>query len=198
MFWYEQILDAVPFPISVTDMGMNITFLNKPSRDILKIKKGDLLGKPCHAWNGPICRTKNCGIVRLKDGMGQTISDRDGKALQVDVSYITNAKGESIGHCEVLQDITKTVRQRKYQEAEVDRMALNLQNLACGNLDIDLKVADADQYTQEIHDNFIKITENMSKARDAIASLVQDASTLSKAAVEGILSSRADLSLIHI
>ena len=115
MFWYEQILDAVPFPVSVTDMEMNMTFLNKPSLAILKVKRGDMLGKQCHEWNGPICRTKNCGIVRLRNGEGRTISDRDGKALQVDAQYIKNAKGESIGHVEVLQDTTAETRRSQVQ-----------------------------------------------------------------------------------
>jgi len=65
MFWYEQILDAVPFPLSVTDMDMNMTYLNNASIKILKRDRKDLVGKPCHEWNGPICRTKNCGIVRF-------------------------------------------------------------------------------------------------------------------------------------
>ncbi|WP_019177211.1 methyl-accepting chemotaxis protein [Methanomassiliicoccus luminyensis] len=194
MFWYEQILDSVPFPLSVTDMDMNITYLNQASLDMLKVKKGEMAGKPCHNWNGPICRTKNCGIVRLREGTGRTVSDRDGKALQVDATYIKNAKGESIGHCEVLQDITKAIRQRKYQAAEVERMALNLQNLACGNLVMDLNVANPDQYTQEIHDNFVKIMDNMGQARNAISTLVDDVNTLSKSAVQGKLSSRADAS----
>ncbi len=194
MFWYEQILDAVPFPVSVTDMDMNMTFLNKPSLEILKVKKGDLLGKQCHEWKGPICRTKNCGIVRLRNGEGRTISDRDGKALQVDVQYIKNAKGESIGHVEVLQDITATTRKAKYDEAEVERLARNLQLIAVGDMNLDTKVAEADRYTTDNKDNFQKIMDNMIKAKEAINSLVVDTNDLSKAAVEGTLSTRADAS----
>jgi methyl-accepting chemotaxis protein len=194
IFWYEQILDAVPFPISVTDMDMNITFLNQPSLDILKVKRGDMLGKQCHEWNGPICRTKNCGIVRLRAGEGRTLSDRDGRALQVDAQYIKNAKGESIGHIEVLQDTTAAIRKARYDEAEVERLARNLQLLAGGDLNLDTKVADADQYTQVNRENFRKIMENLVEAQKAIASLVNDTNELSESAVEGKLSARADVS----
>ncbi|MDP4117050.1 MAG: MCP four helix bundle domain-containing protein, partial [Bacteroidota bacterium] len=39
--WYEQILDAIPLPISVTDKTMNWTFVNKPVEQMLNKKRAD-------------------------------------------------------------------------------------------------------------------------------------------------------------
>ena len=33
--WYESILDAIPFPMSVTDMNMNWTFINQATEKML-------------------------------------------------------------------------------------------------------------------------------------------------------------------
>ena len=79
VYLYEHILDALPWPLSVTDMDMNIMFINQASLNILKRSRDDMLGKKCHEWNGPVCRTKNCGIVMLKKGVAQTELRKGGK-----------------------------------------------------------------------------------------------------------------------
>ena len=192
--WYEQVLDAIPFPISVTDSEMRLTFLNKPSLDILKRSRKELLGLHCQAWNGPVCGTKDCGIARLKQGQPQSTSDRNGKANQIDVSYLRDAKGEIIGHVEVLQDVTKAVRTVKYEAAEVDRVASCLQSLAAGDLSFNTTVGEADEYTQESKASFQRIMDSLVKARDAIRALIRDTQKLSRTAIEGHLDERADAS----
>ncbi len=194
MFWYEQILDAVPFPLSVTDMEMNMTYLNTPSLKILKKERKDLIGHQCHEWNGQICKTKNCGIVRFRQGEARTTADRDGKALQVDVSYIKNAKGENIGHVEVLQDITKATREDLYRRAEFAKVTKNMSLLAEGNLNFESHVAEADEYTKGVRDLYINLNNSVNQVRDSVKALADDAGMLAKAGVEGRLATRADAS----
>ncbi|MBI0584373.1 MAG: PAS domain-containing protein [Methanomassiliicoccus sp.] len=193
-FWYEQILDVLPFPLSVTDADMKMTFLNKASLDILKRPRAELLGQNCQAWNGQVCGTKDCGIVRLKHGQSRTLAERNGKSNQIDVSYLRNAKGEISGHVEILQDVTKTMRKIKYERAEVERIAKNLQLLAVGDLSFETTVAEADEYTQESRESFVHIMENLIKARDAIRMLIKDTQSLSRGAIRGQLDERADSS----
>jgi methyl-accepting chemotaxis protein len=104
--WYEDILDSIPFPISVTDIDMNWTFINKPVERMLSIKREDVLGKKCENWNAHICRTENCGIARLQKGQLETYFDQMGMNFRVDAAYLHNRKGEANGHIEVVQDIT--------------------------------------------------------------------------------------------
>jgi len=104
--WYENILDSIPFPISVTDINMNWTYINKPVENMLRIKREDVLGKKCENWNADICRTENCGIARLQKGQLETYFDQMGKNFRVDTAYLHNRKGEAVGHIEVVQDIT--------------------------------------------------------------------------------------------
>ncbi len=193
-YWYEQIMDSIPWPISVTDMDMRITFINKPAMDILKVERKDLLGKPCNVWNGPICKTKNCGIIRLKDDQHSTISERDGKNTKIDVNYLTNAKGEKIGHVEVMQDVTKTIRQQKYQAGEFRRLSGNLKKLSGGSLDLDLNVTEADDYTREISQEYQNVNKDLMQVIEAVSSMANDADSLVDAAIMGKLGTRADAS----
>ena len=48
--WYESLLDSIPSPISVTDMDMKWTFINKPVEQMLNVKREDMLGKHCSSW----------------------------------------------------------------------------------------------------------------------------------------------------
>ncbi len=196
-YWYEQILDSIPWPISVTDMDMRITFINKPAMKILKVDRKDLLGKNCSCWNGPICKTKNCGIVRLKDGFQSTISDRDGKNTKIDVNFLTNAKGENIGHVEVMQDVTKTVRQQKYQAGEFQRLSGNLKNLSMGSLDLDLNVTESDDYTKELSQDYQNVNKDLMQVMEAISSMANDTDSLVEATIDGRLTTRADATKHH-
>jgi len=192
--WYEQIIDNIPFPVSVTDKDMNLTFLNKASLDILKRPREELIGKHCTAWNGRVCGTKDCGIERLRNGHARTMADRDGKVNQIDVAYLRNANGDVIGHVEVLQDVTRDVRRAKYDAAEVERIAACLEQLAQGDLSFSTTVGEADEYTQDSKAAFEKIMASLIAARDAIRALVRDTHKLSRNAIEGNLDMRVDAS----
>jgi len=192
VFWYEQLLDAIPFPMSVTDMDMKWTFINKPVEDMLKIKRSEIIGKDCSNWGAGICKTENCGIVGLRRGDPQTFFEQIGMNFQVDTSYITNRNGDNVGHVEVVQDITARAKVTAYQVTEVQRLASNLNKLAAGDLDLDTEIADADEYTKADRENFITITENVLKVRNSITAMVADARKLVTASAEGDFDTRAD------
>ncbi len=105
--WYNSMLDAIPFPLSVTDMEMNWTFVNKPVEQMLNIKRDDIVGKPCSNWGAGICKTENCGIACLKRGKPITYFNQMGLEFQVNTEYLYDEKKNKIGHIEVVQDISK-------------------------------------------------------------------------------------------
>jgi len=70
--WYKSILDAVPFPISVTDEKMNWTFVNRATEAALGKNLGHIMGKHCSSWGANICNTENCGIALFKRGTNVT------------------------------------------------------------------------------------------------------------------------------
>ena len=134
MNWYVGILDSIPFPLSVTDMDMNWTLINKPVEQFLKIKRETVMGHQCSEWNADICKTENCGVARLRKNYLQTFFDQQGGNFQVDTSYLYSLQGEKIGHVEVVQDITRLISGNKYQELAISQIADYLNQLSQGNL----------------------------------------------------------------
>jgi len=166
IFWYTGILDAIPFPLSVTDMNINWTFINKPVEQLLKVKRADIIGHQCENWNANICRTENCGIARIRKNFTQTFFNQQNMDFQVDVSYLLNIKGERVGHIEVVQDISKYIAVSKYQTAAVGQVSQYLQLLSQGILNFDqTDLPEADQYTREVRENFVIVLDNLEKAR---------------------------------
>ncbi|MDV2482765.1 PAS domain S-box protein [Methanoculleus sp. Wushi-C6] len=191
--WYESILDAVPFPVSVTDLDTNWTFINRAVETFIGKKRAEVLGRPCREWNANICNTSNCGITCLRRGQQQTFFEQSGGNFQVDTSYVRNARGENVGHVEVVQDISSTVKVANYMDVEVQRLAGNLSRLAAGNLEFDTAVAPADRYTEEVRQNFVRIAESLVEVRGNIGAMLEDAAMLAQAAQDGNLRARADV-----
>ncbi|UFS71920.1 methyl-accepting chemotaxis protein [Geomonas sp. RF6] len=197
--WYEAIIDAVPFPIHVTDNEMKWTFLNKPFEKLL-VEAGQIkdretaLGCDCSNAAANICNTTGCGIKQLQKGIKESFFDWHGSKCKQDTSYLVNRKGERIGYVEVVQDLTAIIKNRDYTKAEVDRIAGNLTRLAKGDLDFDLSVAAGDEHTQEARENFLTISGSLAEVKDAVGNLVADAESLVGAALSGNLTHRADAS----
>lgn len=105
--WYESILDAVPFPISVTDPDTKWTFINQAVEKFLGKKRQEVIGQTCEHWGAAICGTPNCGITCAKRGIMQTKFEQDGMHFQVDVAALTDRDGKACGYVEVVQDTTK-------------------------------------------------------------------------------------------
>jgi methyl-accepting chemotaxis protein len=176
IFWYENLLDAIPFPISVTDSDMKWTFINKPVETMLGIKRSEVLGKQCENWNADICRTENCGIARLRSGEIQTFFKQLGMDFQVDVSYILDRKGNKIGHIEIVQEVTSKVRGAEYGTAEVKKLAGNLKQLEAGSLDLNFEVGEGDKYTEGERKMFEELNSSLKSAIDAIAGYIGEIS----------------------
>lgn len=197
--WYEAIIDAVPFPIHVTDMDMNWTFLNKPFEKLLveagQIKDRDsALGLPCSNAAANICNNEGCGIRQLNKGVAESFFDWHGSKCKQDTSYLLNKRGEKIGYVEVVQDLTAMISVKDYTQEEVDRLANNLLLLADGNLGFDLNIKPANQFTKEAHENFSKINSSLSVVKDAVGGMIKDTENLVEAALHGDFEKRADAS----
>jgi methyl-accepting chemotaxis protein len=192
VYWFENILDNIPFPISVTDAEMRWTFINRPVEKLLGVRRQDVLGKACESWNADICRTKECGIAKLRAGVPMTTFAQAGMRFQVDTAYLTSQRGERIGHIEVVQDITAKARIAEYQGHEIRRLAENLEKVARGEMALDLQVAEADEHTKETREQFRVIAENLRAAQAALQGMYEDSSAITAAVLEGRLGTRAE------
>lgn len=172
--WFEALLDAIPLPISVTDMNMNWTFINRPVENFLGVKRQDVIGHQCSEWNADICNTENCGIARLRRNFTQTFFNQKGSNFKVDTSYILNSKGERVGHIEVVQEITQLLAASRYQQKAVELLSASLEELSKGILNFEIaQLPEADESTKEVRENFARINDSLIKARDMLRLLIQ-------------------------
>jgi methyl-accepting chemotaxis protein len=169
MHWYVGILDSIPFPLSVTDMNMNWTLINRPVEQFLKVKRENVIGHQCNEWNANICKTENCGVARLRKNFLQTYFDQQGGNFQVDTQYLSNLKGEKIGHVEVVQDITRMVASNQYQDKAITQIGGYLTQMAQGNLAFQIAaLPEASEAQKSAKQNFQKILDDLAKTRSTL------------------------------
>ncbi|MFO0585048.1 MAG: methyl-accepting chemotaxis protein [Anaeromyxobacter sp.] len=195
--WYEAILDAVPFPIHVTDDDMKWTFMNKSFEKLMiqekrVVNRRQAVGMACSNASANICNTEKCGIAQLKQGKTESYFDWCGMHCKQDTAPLLDRNGKRIGFVETVTDLTALIRTRNYTQAEVERLAANLGKLAKGDLAVDLEVGKADQHTEQAAQDFRKIGTQLTQVTRAVQALVGDATMLAGAAVEGRLSTRAE------
>ncbi len=195
--WYRQILDAIDFPIHVTDNDMNWSFLNRAFEKLM-IDQGVIkdresgYGMACSNAGANICKTENCGISQLRRGVNQSYFSWCGMECKQDTSYLLDENGNRIGFVEVVTDLTSLIRVNEYNAAELKRIVENMRRLAAGNLELDFNVGEADQYTTESNRDFVEISHSIREVKDALSMMVSEADILANAAVEGDLTARAD------
>jgi len=119
---YEQILDSIPFPITVTDIDMNCLFVNRSVCDLMKTERDRFYGKPCSVWDTSACKTEECGIVSLRNGNPKTKFSKSGRDYNADVFWIYDDKGNKTGHIELLRDSTVENSFHRQQDEAVDNL----------------------------------------------------------------------------
>jgi methyl-accepting chemotaxis protein len=152
------------------------------------------VGRPCSTAGASICNTEKCGIMQLKKGNTESFFDWGEQRCKQDTQNLVNIKGQHVGYVEVVQDLSETLSVKDYTAAEVQRLASDLVQLAKGDFNIELKTGEGNKYTGETKKHFDKINLSMAQLKSAIGALVTDAGMLANAAVEGKLSTRADVS----
>ncbi len=199
--WYEAIIDAVTFPIQVTDYDMNWIYMNKAfekqmiAKGIIKDRES-AYGMPCSRAGENICNTQKCGIKRLQNSRAdkaESYFEWCDMSCKQDTSYLRDANGKVIGYVEIITDLTSIISVNEYTKAAVAGVAENLKRLADGDLNFDLQLKEADQYSSEVKAQFESINHGLAQVKTAIEALIEDTTMLSAAAVEGELSQRADL-----
>ncbi|NLV27238.1 MAG: hypothetical protein GXY48_08760 [Methanomicrobiales archaeon] len=192
--WYESVLDAIPFPMSVTDMEMNWTFINRSTEKMLNVNRKDVQGKHCSNWGANICNTSQCGIELLRKGKTFGEFEQAGGHFRTNVAYIEGKNGAKVGHIEIVTDVTDITSVNNYLRDAINHTIQNLSRIAGGNFDLDYSLTTADEHTREVSLLFLNINENLKKVAGALSLMSSDVLMLVKAAVDGDMKTRADAS----
>ena len=160
---YESILDAVPFPIHVTDNEMRWTYMNRAFEKLLienhEIKdRASAYGKPCSTANANICKTNNCGIHQLKtSGKNETFFDWHGASCKQTTAPVLDAEGRTIGYVETVQDLSAIMKGQEYMAREIKELGKAYAQMAAGDLTVRYELTKPDADTQVAHDQLIEI-----------------------------------------
>jgi len=182
--WFSQLLDHMAQPISVTDLNMKWTFMNKPVEDMLGKKRDGLLGNHCSNWGAKICNTEDCGVHCLRKGRSETLFDQFGKNFHVETSYLTNLRGRKVGHIEVVSDITEKTQLGKLKnriKSDVNEHILGLTSgaaqLAAASEEVSASVEEITstiEMNAENANNTEVNTKNSEKEADSTKRAVED------------------------
>jgi methyl-accepting chemotaxis protein len=201
-------LDSMPVPAFIADRDFSIRYMNAVGASLTGLSQQAVIGTKCYDhFKTPHCRTDNCAMGQCMQRGHSVTSETDAHPLgkDLDISYtgvpVKDTEGRVIGALEVVTDLTAVKcaarlanKQADYQAAEVDKLVVNLEKVARGDLNVALSAAATDEDTRAIGENFTKINDGLQSTVQAIANLVRDADDLAKAAVEGNLATRADAS----
>ncbi len=190
--WYESILDAVPFPISVTDLEKRWTFVNTATETEVGSSRQEIIGKKCTFWGNPSCNTNNCPFDQLKSGRTVIELIIGDKIYEAHSNYVHDSSGNDTGVTILLVDVTKLRRVSSYMEQSVRNITGDLKKLADGTSDLSLITIPADKYTKNEEKYFIEINNAISEAKTSLSMLVEDSLDIASAAVEGYLYIRSD------
>ena len=117
MYWYEGILNALPFPLATMNTERKFTFANTGVRKMLNKDLSELVGNPCHSWGTSICRTTDCAIECCERGQASVELFQPGlghfRAMAV---RLNDAQGKHIGYVDMVFDINE--EKRLAEEAE--------------------------------------------------------------------------------
>ena len=196
--FYQAILDAMPYRITVVDTDLKWTFINKTLQD-LRVSKGRegtrdaIYGADCCNSNLEICNTENCGVRAYRNsGRIEYPFEYYGDYYRMDTTPIIDKRGQTIGYVETSFNTSSTMKVNKYSEIEINRLADNLKRLSTGNLEFDLDIQEPDEYTGEVYEQFRAIELILHEVKNSIDNLIGDAIILTTAAMQGDLDVRAD------
>jgi len=106
-FWYRQILNTSPAPITVVAHDMRITFVNKAAERLLKQEHQSLEKQAWNdAWRNAVGKDRTSLLNLQKEGATQTTEEFAGTTWDVFCGRITDTHGQFSGMVEICKDIS--------------------------------------------------------------------------------------------
>ncbi len=203
------LLDTMPAPAMIIDNDFHILYMNELGAKVGGKTPDQLIGTNCYDhFKTSDCKTDRCACGQaMRSGQvanGETDA-HPAAGVDLDISYIGTAlrdeAGKIIGAFEVVNDqtaIKKAARQAQkvaeYQNIETEKVVSCMSKLAKGDTTCSITPAPGDADTAEIRKTFQAIAEAFNACTAVVGSLAADVGMLSRAAMEGKLSTRADAS----
>lgn len=207
-------IELLPSPIMIIDRGFTVQYINKKGAELVGLSQEEIVGGKCYNnIKTDDCKTKECACLQAMKQNLTVFKDTIAHANNIDLEVshtgipIKDGNQEVVGALELIVDQSEIMRavkqaekhaevaqkQADYQDRAVNDLIVNLEKLANGDLTIETSIQEVDEDTASIGQNFENINANLNKSVQAIQLLIDDASMITTAAVQGNLSSRADI-----
>jgi len=186
----EGHIKKVPALMMAVDNDFTVRYMNDAALAVAGVNISQAIGSKCYdLLKTEDCKTENCACARaMREGQNaksETIARPQG--LELDIAYegmpIKDSTGKVLGAIELVvdqTDIKKAARvqekQARFQADEVEKLIGNLEELANGKLEIYTSVAESDNDTHEIGQNFNNIYTSLSAMTESIRSYINEAS----------------------
>ncbi len=202
------LINVMPTPAMVIDKEFNIQYINEIGALVGNKTPKQLEGTKCYDhFRTDDCKTRNCACSKTmstsQNEKSETTARPGSLVLEIDYSAapIKNKAGMILGAFEVVTDQTaikqemrKAEKIGKFQTNEAVKLTEGLNKLAKGDLLFELKAETADIDTKEAKEMFDEINYAVNTSVAAVNLLVADTNMLVKAAIDGKLATRADVS----
>ncbi len=186
--YLEGALDALPMPVTITDLDMRWIFVNRTAEAQLPahtLDRQTCVGKPCSNWQAEICGTEKCGVMSLRRGRPrnhyhQTYPDRPSTWMQVDTSYLMDAAGRQIGHVETVTDIGA---QRQLQDS-LTALGTTVEQTSASMLELTSSTRETSNSATEANQLIGRASVTVVQVSDAMNGLLTSMDEISRASEE--------------
>ncbi len=175
-------INSIPATIMLVDKQYNINFMNNTGLDILGTTLEQLKGSKCYnTFKTSDCQNSKCAISQAmnKNAVFTEETDAHPQGMDIDIMYtgapVKDGNGNIVGGIEIVIDQTAqknlervAAKVDKYQNKEVEKLSIILNQMSRGNLSFTYEVEDHDEDTRAVHDNFRRIAENLNNSLDSI------------------------------
>ena len=202
IFWYESVIDAIPYPVHVLDLNgieihMNIALEDYLAETGQYPNREAAYGlKSCEAkleiCNSPEC-PDDCSVKRLlSEGLTETDFFFEGMYGKMNTAYIRDKTGKKVGIMEISADITPSMSVNDFTRKEIERLEENLFRLVEGDLQFDMEISAGNAYTSDVYAHFQSIGRSLELVKKSIGNLIEDGTMLTDSVLKGNLDAVAD------
>ncbi len=194
VYWFEEVLDSVPYGVSVTDLDMKWTFANKKALEAMGKKSvGEIEGHHCSEKNGDICNTPNCGIMQLRQGNPNVrFTNPRGQTFHIELTYLKDMTGQDIGHVEISRDISLEEKLRREAEEAIIKGRMETVNslegivahISKASVTLAEQISQSDQGSAQVAERMASTATAMEEMNATVLEVARNAGSTSDSARE--------------
>lgn len=172
-------LDGVPAPLLMIDPDFNITYFNKAAASTAGKDRDSVIGQKCYdIFKTEHCKTANCATHKamLTKSMqsAETIARPQGKDFPI--AYAANPnfdrEGNVTGGVEIITDLTKAKEHENYLNYNTEKLLVQMEKLAKGDLTVELTVENKDNLIGKLFTGFNRVVDNLNSMIDMVTKSV--------------------------